>query len=694
MNPSSRPTFSDDVTRALLAAIVDSSDDVIVSKTLDGRITSWNRAAERLFGWSADEAIGRSITLIVPDDRRAEEEDLLARLRRGERVDHFETVRITKDRRLVEVSITVSPVRDGAGRVVGASTIARDITPRREVERVLAMTVQQLDVLYRLADAVARARQIPEVCEAAVEAIMATGASRASVLTFDEAGVMHFRAWRHLSDGYRAAVDGHSPWAQDAPAPAPILVEDVLADPSLAELRDVVTAEGLRALAFVPLVHQGRLLGKFMLYYDAVHAFSPPEIRLAETIAQHVAFGLARIEATAAIQALLAREQAARREADAANRGKDEFLAVLSHELRTPLNAILGWARMLRGDALSDAQRTNAIEVIERNAELQAELIGDLIDISRIAAGKMEIEREPVDLVLVAREAVEGLSADITAKQLRLALELDDRAGEVLGDGRRLRQAISNLLSNAIKFTPAGGRLGLRLARHDASARLTVTDTGEGIDPAILTRIFAPFEQGDRSTTRKHHGLGLGLAIVRQLVELHGGTVRADSAGRGQGATFTIDLPVLPVRIRPHAGRADAAHDLARPATALKGCRILVVDDQADARDLLAFVLARSGADVQVAPSGAEALQALAADPFDVLVSDIAMPDMDGNRLIEEVRRTIGPALHAVAVTAHMGPTVRARALRAGFDACVTKPLEADELIGLLERLRGLRDHP
>jgi PAS domain S-box-containing protein len=689
-----RPTFPDDVTRALLAAIVDSSDDVIVSKTLDGQITSWNRAAERLFGWAAEEAIGRSITLIIPDDRRAEEEDVLARLRRGEHVDHFETVRVTKDGRRVDVSITVSPVRDGTGRVVGASKIARDITPRRDVERVLATTVQRLDVLYRLADGVARAKEPAEIGEAAVEAIMATGASRASVLTFDEAGVMRFRAWRHLSDSYRAAVEGHSPWARDAVAPAPVLVPDALADPDLGQLREVIAAEGVRALAFIPLVHQGRLLGKFMLYYDAVHACSPPEIRLAETIAQHVAFGLARLEAEAAIQALLAREQAARREADAANRGKDEFLAVLSHELRTPLNAILGWARMLRGSALSDAQRANAIEVIERNAELQGELIGDLIDISRIAAGKMEIEREPVDLVLVAREAVDGLSAEITAKQLRLDLELDDRAGEVLGDGRRLRQVISNLLSNAIKFTPAGGRLGLRLARHDASARVTVTDTGEGIDPAMLTRIFDRFEQGDSSTTRKHHGLGLGLAIVRQLVELHGGTVLADSAGRGQGAVFTIDLPVLPVRIRRQAGCADAAPDLPQPAATLKGCRILVVDDQADARDLLAFVLARSGADVRVAASGAEALEAIAADTFDVLVSDIAMPDMDGNRLIEQVRTLVGPSLQAVAVTAHMGPTVRARALRAGFDACVTKPLEAEELIGLLERLRGLRDHP
>ena len=638
----SRPTFSDDVTRALLAAIVDSSDDVIVSKMLDGRITSWNRAAERLFGWAAEEAIGRSITLIIPDDRRAEEDDVLARVRRGEHVNHFDTVRVTKDGRLVDVSITVSPLRDATGRVVGASKIARDIRPRREVERVLATTVQRLDVLYRLADAVARARTLTEIGEVAVEAIMATGVSRASVLTFDEAGVMRFRAWRHLSDEYRAAVDGHSPWAPDAAAPAPILVGDVLTDAALGELRDVVAAEGLRALAFIPLVHQGRLLGKFMLYYDTVHAFSPPEIRLAETIAQHVAFGMARLEAEAAIQAFLAREQAARREADAANRGKDEFLAVLSHELRTPLNAILGWARMLRGGALSERQRTNAIEVIERNAELQAALIGDLIDVSRIAAGKMEIEREPVDLALVAREAVEALTADITAKQLRLELELRRSCGR--GTGRRA--------------APAAGHLESALECDQVHARRRTARAATG--PPRRER---PGHGDGHRRGHRPRDAAADLRAVRAGRQQHdaqasrpGARTRhrppARGAARGHGARGQPrprpgrrlhDRSPRPAGAHPAAGgRADATLDLVQPAAALKGCRILVVDDQADARDLLAFVLARSGADVRVAPSGAEALQAIAADTFDVLVSDIAMPDMDGNKLIEHVRAAVG----------------------------------------------------
>jgi CheY-like chemotaxis protein len=340
---------------------------------------------------------------------------------------------------------------------------------------------------------------------------------------------------------------------------------------------------------------------------------------------------------------------------------------------------------MLRTGTLDARQTAHAIEVIERNADLQGQLIGDLIDISRIAAGKMEIEREPVDLILVTREVLEGLAMDIAARNLRLEVDLDERAGEVLGDDRRLQQVISNLLSNAIKFTPEGGRVRVRLSRHETSARLTVTDFGEGIEPAMLARIFDPFEQADGTTTRRHRGLGLGLAIVRQLVGLHGGTIRADSAGPGQGATFTMDLPVLPVRVARRAGRG-GGNDFGQAV--LTGRRILLVDDQADARDLLAFVLSRAGAKTCVVASGAAALRALAEERFDVLVSDIAMPDMDGYRLIEEIRRAAGPSVHAVAVTAHMNPDVRARALAAGFDACVTKPLEADTLIEMLQGLR------
>jgi PAS domain S-box-containing protein len=685
--PAVAPRRTDNAA-AHLATLVASADDAIITKDLDGIITTWNVAAEKLFGYREDEVVGRSITIIIPPERLHEETEILSRLRRGESIQHFETERMRRDGTRIPISLAVSPMRDASGRVFGASKIARDITDRRRAEAAIREALQRLEVLYRLVDEVGRVDDVAEVCEAAVDAIVSVGADRASVLLFDDAGVMRFRAWRNLSDGYRAAVDGHSPWSRDTKDPAPVLIGDVRTDASLGALRDVIAAEGIGALAFVPLTADGRLLGKFMIYYDTAHAFSAAEVRLAETIGHHVAFGLGRLLAEASIANLFAAERAARAEADAANHAKDQFLAVLSHELRTPLNAILGWARLLRAGHLGEAERARASGIIERNAQLQAQLVADLLDVSRIAAGKMEIERIPVDLVLVVREALETVLADAHAKKLAIVTDLDDAAGEVLGEARRLQQVVSNLLLNAIKFTPDGGRVELTLRRHETSARLTVRDTGIGIEPALLARVFDPFEQGDTTTTRRHQGLGLGLAIVRRLVALHGGTIRADSAGTGQGATFTVDLPVLAVRIGP--GRAGEETGRAAPAVnggETQALQVLVVDDQPDARDLLAVVLGDHGMTVHTAGSAAEALEMLAAQAVDVLISDISMPDMDGYQLIESVRALGGRNIRAVAVTAYTGRDVRERALAAGFDAHATKPVDPEDLVHLLRSL-------
>jgi signal transduction histidine kinase len=463
----------------------------------------------------------------------------------------------------------------------------------------------------------------------------------------------------------------------------PFRTDDYARDPRITGHYQVARdADGTVAQLVVPIPGDAGIQG--LLYVDRrqPRPFTDGDEAVLLRLAGHAGTAIRNAQ-------LFAAERAARAEADAANRGKDQFLAVLSHELRTPLNAILGWARMLRAGSLEDRQRAHALAVIERNAQLQGQLIGDLLDISRIAAGKMEIERQPVDLVLVARQAAESAAAELTAKRHAFVFDVDDAAGEVLGDARRLQQAIANLLLNAVKFTPDGGRIELRLVRHAASARLTVADTGEGIDPGMLARIFSPFEQADSSITRKHRGLGLGLAIVRQIVELHGGTIRAESAGPGAGATFVVDLPVLAVRVGA-GGTGDTVHAPAPAERRLQGCRILVVDDHADAADLVAFVLRGAGAEVRVAGGSAEALGLLAAGDVDLLVSDIAMPDIDGFELIRRVRAAPreGRPLRAVAVTAHMGPDVRARVLAAGCDACATKPLDATELVDVLARLR------
>jgi PAS domain S-box-containing protein len=387
---------------------------------------------------------------------------------------------------------------------------------------------------------------------------------------------------------------------------------------------------------------------------------------------------------------LLSREQAARAEADAANHAKDRFLAVLSHELRTPLSSIIGWTRILQNVQLRESERAHAAQVIERNAQRQAQLINDLLDISRITAGKIDLDRRPLDLAIVTREAVDALRSHVEAKRLRLVTDLDPDTGEVFGDPLRLHQVVLNLLTNAVKFTPDAGRIVVQLSRRGEMARLEISDSGEGIDAAMLPHIFDAFRQGENSeTTRVHEGLGLGLTIVRQLVELHGGTVRAESAGKGAGTTFTVELPIVAVRVAP--GSEDGHEPSAAQTGRLDGLHVLVVDDQPDARELVAFVLRQRGAETLTAESVAEALDLLAAEPVNVLVSDLALPGVDGYGLIAAVRaierQQRGAAVRALALTAYAGHEVRDRALAAGFDAHAMKPLDPDDLIELIVKL-------
>jgi CheY-like chemotaxis protein len=326
------------------------------------------------------------------------------------------------------------------------------------------------------------------------------------------------------------------------------------------------------------------------------------------------------------------------------------------------------------------------VDVIERNARLQAQLINDLLDVSRIIAGKLEMEKYAIDLVLVVQETVEAMRSDIEAKALTLGVSLDPATGEVLGDPMRLQQVVANLLSNAVKFTPQGGRIDVRLARDGVHARLSVADSGEGIEPRVLPYVFEPFQQADSTTTRTHQGLGLGLAIVRQLVEAHGGRVRAESAGRGAGATFTVELPIVAVRgTRGRGGPAIVGEPLG--GARLDGLRVLVVDDHGDARELLGVVLRERGAQVHLAGGVAEALDVMAGATIDVLVSDLAMPGADGYDLIAAVRAAGGSAVPAVALTAYAGGDVRERAIAAGFSAHATKPMNPDDLVELIAKL-------
>ncbi|MDZ8261312.1 ATP-binding protein [Nostoc sp. ChiQUE01b] len=389
---------------------------------------------------------------------------------------------------------------------------------------------------------------------------------------------------------------------------------------------------------------------------------------------------------------LLELEQAARTEAETANRIKDEFLAVLSHELRSPLNPILGWARLLQTREFEPIALKKAIATIERNAKLQAQLIEDLLDVSRILQGKLNLKMLPVNLVFVIEGGLETVRLAAEAKNIQIKTLLDASFGQVLGDSGRLQQVIWNLLSNAVKFTPEGGRIDIQLQRVDAQAQITVSDTGKGISPEFLPYVFEYFRQADGTTTRKFGGLGLGLAIVRHLIELHGGTIRAESLGEGQGAIFRVRLPLIKKDLTPKQNIDVAALNPSPPTEILAGIQILVVDDDDDTRDFHTFVLEQAGAMVTAVTSAKEALQVLAESQLDMLLSDIGMPEIDGYMLMRQVKAlqaNQAKQIPAIALTAYAGEINQQQALESGFQKHLSKPIEPDELVKAIATLIG-----
>jgi signal transduction histidine kinase len=384
--------------------------------------------------------------------------------------------------------------------------------------------------------------------------------------------------------------------------------------------------------------------------------------------------------------------ESARVAAEEASRAKDEFLAVVSHELRTPLTPIISWTRMLRSGTVAQEGTDRALEVIERNARSQAQLVDDLLDVSRIIAGKMRLDVQLVDLGPIVENTADSLRPAAEAKGIRLQVLLDPRAGRVSGDAERLQQVCWNLVANAIKFTPKGGRVQVQLQRVDSQVELTVSDTGQGIPPGFLGHLFERFRQADSSSTRRHGGLGLGLAIVRHIVELHGGQVRAESGGEGHGATFVVSLPVTLLRAAPSERIHPTAPTFPPPAAErnLKGLRVLVVDDEPDTLDTLRAILLRAGAEVLTAADAMEALTNLQSWKPDVLVSDIGMPGDDGYALIRKIRALApeqGGKTLALALTAYARVEDRLKVLAAGYQLHVPKPIEPAELVALVGSL-------
>ncbi|MCW5312498.1 PAS domain S-box protein [Nostoc sp. KVJ3] len=449
------------------------------------------------------------------------------------------------------------------------------------------------------------------------------------------------------------------------------------------DLANIVTVMGNNAWASIPLIAEGKVIGALGLSFTTGQIFNEEDRGFMLTLGQQCAQAIARAQ-------LYEAEKTARAQAETANRIKDEFLAVLSHELRTPLNPILGWAKLLRTRNFDEATKIKALETIERNAKLQTQLIGDLLDVSRILQGKVRLNLYAVDLKIAIAAALETVRLAAEAKSIQIQTVLSNDIGKVLGDSDRLQQVMWNLLSNAVKFTPTDGQVEVRLQQVGLDAQIQVIDTGKGINPEFLPYVFDYFRQADAKTTRVFGGLGLGLAIVRHLVELHGGTVQAESLGEGQGATFTVSLPLLKnSELRVSSGDASQA-ELSNDDILLAGVQILLVDDQADVREFFTFALEQYGATVTAVESAAEALETLAQSKPDILLSDIGMPLMDGYMLLREVRKLPpeqGGQIPAIALTAYAGEINYNQAIAAGFQKHLPKPVDAEDLATAIDKI-------
>jgi PAS domain S-box-containing protein len=820
-----------------LAAIIESADDAVISKTLEGVITSWNRGAQRIFGYTAEEVIGQPVTILIPADHLDEEPAILARLKAGERIEHYETVRVRKDGTLVDISLTVSPIRGPDGLIIGASKIARDISERRLAELALRQSEQELsdffenavvglhwvgpdgtilrvnraelemlgyapeeylghhigefhadretisDILQRLQagevlreyaarlrckdgsikhvlidssvrwedgkfvhtrcftrDVTERLRAEEELREQAeiIETVNILGQTLSAELDLQKVVQAVTDAATELTDarfgsffynvlnedgasymlytlsGVPRAAFAHFPMPRATDLFAPtfrgegvVRIADVRKDPRYGKNSPYYgMPEGhLPVVSYlaVPVVSRsGEVLGGLFFGHPEAGIFTERAARIVEGLAAQAAVAMDNARLYEAAQRARAEaEQSAEekerlyREAQESSRLKDEFLATVSHELRTPLTSILGWAHMMRLGQFGDADAAKALETIERNARAQAQLIDDLLDVSRIITGKLRIDVRPVDPNSFIEAAIEAVRPAAEAKGVRLQRIMDTGVVTVSGDPVRLQQVVWNLLSNAIKFTPKGGCVQIRLERVNSHIEIAISDSGLGIAPEFLPYVFDRFRQADQRTTRQHGGLGLGLAIVRHLVELHGGSVRAESPGAGQGSTFTVLLPVAPVY--QSIGQEERVHPAARDTLPvyecperLDGLKVLVVDDEPDTQELLKTGLGLCGAQVTVAGSAAEALEAMKASVPGLLISDIGMPGEDGYELIRRVRALPaegGGKVPAIALTAYARVEDRMQALRAGYQMHVPKPVEMVELVAVAASL-------
>jgi PAS domain S-box-containing protein len=629
----------------------------------EGYIATWNLGAEVIKGYKPDEIIGKHFSIFYPEediqrDKPGYELKVAAEVGRFE----DEGWRIRKDGSRFWANVVITALKDKEGILRGFGKVTRDLTDRKQTEEGLRRSEERFRLLIE-------------------------GVKDYAIFMIDPRG--YIESWNMGAEtikGYKADEIIGKHFSIFYPE------EDLQRDKPGYELKVAaevgrfedegwrIRKDGSRFWANVVITalrdKEGTLRGFGKVTRDLTDRKQVEEERLK-----------------------LAREQVARAEAEAANRAKDEFLATVSHELRTPLNAIVGWGRMIRNTKMDEKGLAHALDIIERNAKLQAQLIDDLLDVSRIISGKLRLTVMPVELPPVIEAALDVIRPAAEAKNIRLQVMLDSNAGLVSGDPDRLQQVIWNLLSNAVKFTQKGGRVQVTLEQLDSHVLITVSDTGKGIAAEFLPYVFDRFRQADSSITRLHGGLGLGLAIVRQLVDLHGGSVEAQSPGEGQGATFSLQLPVIIAhrsdRFAVNAEGANASSAAVQggfgSSPSLEGLSVLVVDDEPDARDLLTAILEERKAKVTTVASAAEAYETIEWLRPDVIISDIGMPGEDGYSLIRNVRLKEARGRQgwrpAIALTAHARVEDRLRALSAGYQAHVAKPVEPAELVAVIASL-------
>jgi PAS domain S-box-containing protein len=617
----------------LLASIVESSEDAIVSKTLDGTIRTWNDAAERLFGYTPEEAVGKHVSLIIPKERLAEEDEIIANLKAGHRIEHFETERLSKDGRLISVSLTISPIRDDTGKVTGASKIARDITERKtaEAERQKFVTL------------IENSTDFIGIC--------------------DLNGVPFFVN--------RAGLD--------------LVGLDDLESARKAPVREFFFPEDQEMIVneFFPRVLKeghGEVEVRFRNFKTGEARWMAYKVlTLKNDNGQPVAFATVSQDVTESrkLEDDLRKLAADLSEAD---RRKNEFLAMLAHELRNPLAPISNAATLLRSSQ-DPAAVTTASEMLQRQVGQMTRLIDDLLDMSRITQGKIELRPEPVDLARIIDQAVETVRPLVSAMKQQLNITQPAETVKVIADPARLTQVVGNLLNNASKFTDSGGQISLSVERRDDQARIAVKDNGIGIAADNIPLLFDMFSQIDSSLERSRGGLGIGLTLAKRLVEMTGGTIQAHSDGLGKGSEFVIELPLM------SSDRMTAVNAGANGSTATASHRILVVDDNVDGAESLAMLLRLDGHETFIAHDGLEAIGIAEKVKPDAILLDIGLPSMNGYEVCQRIRQTAwGKNSVLIAVTGWGQKEDRDRSKEAGFDTHIVKPVDPDSLSGLLAK--------